>query len=83
MRKYPPTTALIRVCTKHYVIPNSQVSIEAGTQVLIPIHAMQNDPQYFPDPERFQPERFSDYNANQYVYMPFGEGPRQCIGKKN
>jgi cytochrome P450 len=52
---------------------------------MIPNHALQNDSKYFPNPERFDPERFSDDDAlhkYQYIYSPFGEGPRQCIGTK-
>lgn len=85
MRMYPPVATHMRVCTKKYVIPDTKVSIDEGTFMLIPAHAMQNDAQYFPDPERFDPERFNDENRasfkGKFVYMPFGEGPRQCIGK--
>lgn len=84
LRMYPPVAMLMRKCTKNYVIPGSKITLEEGTQVIVPIHAMQNDPQYFPYPDKFDPERFSEENISQktqYVYMPFGEGPRQCIGK--
>jgi cytochrome P450 len=42
------------------------------------------DPKYYPDPQRFDPERFNDAEKkkrSQYVYLPFGEGPRICIGE--
>ncbi|KAF4524101.1 hypothetical protein B566_EDAN007684 [Ephemera danica] len=83
MRKYPPTVSLIRICTKNYTVPGSNLTIEKGTHIVIPIHAIQNDPKHFDDPTRFDPERFSDKcfkYSKQYVHMPFGEGPRQCIG---
>ena len=51
--------------------------------IQIPIYALHHDAQYYPDPERFDPERFRPEVANArpaYVYMPFGEGPRICIG---
>lgn len=84
LRMYPPVCVLFRQCTKNFVIPGTKVTIEHGTQVIIPVHALQNDPLYFPFPEKFDPERFSDENILQktkHIYMPFGEGPRQCIGK--
>ncbi|XP_059478273.1 probable cytochrome P450 6a14 isoform X1 [Neocloeon triangulifer] len=85
MRKYPPVPFLSRECTKTYTIPNTNVTIDKGTMVQIPICSLQNDPKYFPDPDRFDPERFiDDENSHkyQYIYSPFGEGPRQCIGNR-
>lgn len=42
-------------------------------------------PKYFPDPEKFDPERFNDENKNDIMagtFIPFGIGPRNCIGKR-
>jgi Cytochrome P450 len=52
--------------------------------VLVPVYALHHDPDYFPDPEKFDPERFSDENKGNiknFTYLPFGSGPRNCIGK--
>ena len=83
MRKYPPIAIHSRECTKAYTMPGSNVTIDKGFIVMIPNQVLQNDPKYFPNPERFDPERFRDDDAlhkYKYIYSPFGEGPRQCIG---
>lgn len=45
--------------------------------------ALHNDPEYFPHPDIFDPDRFSEKNNSfdNFVYMPFGAGPRFCVGK--
>jgi cytochrome P450 family 9 len=51
--------------------------------VVVPIRSLHYDPRYFSDPDRFDPERFSDENKGKIVpgsYLPFGIGPRNCIG---
>lgn len=53
--------------------------------VLIPIYAIQRDPKYFVNPNKFDPERFSSENIGKiqpYTYMPFGTGPHNCIGER-
>lgn len=83
LRLYPPGSALVRKCTENYRIEDSNIVLEKGTGVLIPILGLHKDPGYFPDPEEFDPDRFSDENKSKiptYAYMPFGEGPRVCIG---
>nr|UUB32635.1 cytochrome P450 CYP6BX1 [Dendroctonus rhizophagus] len=83
LRKYPPVASLPRMCTKDYAVPESDALIEKNTLVVIPLLALQTDPDYFPEPEKFIPERFSAKNQNEkipFIYMPFGEGPRQCLG---
>lgn len=80
----------MKTCTKQFLMPpphgegtGSGVVIEPGTPVIIPIWGIHYDAQYFPEPEKFDPERFSDDRKNSIpkcAYMPFGEGPRQCLG---
>jgi cytochrome P450 family 6 len=85
LRKYPPLAILNRVCTKRYEISGTNIILEKGMQVVIPTLGLHYDPQFFPDPEKFDPERFSEEaksKRHRYVYLPFGEGPRICIGKR-
>lgn len=86
MRIYPAIPSLNRQCTKDYHIPDTDITIEKDTKVLISILGLHHDPEYFPDPEKFDPERFNDtnkHNIRPFTYLPFGDGPRNCIGKEN
>lgn len=87
LRKWPPLPQTDRVCIKDYVINNgcSQLRIDKGGCVLIQIYCIHNDPKYFPDPDRFDPERFSDENKGNITpgtYLAFGSGPRNCIASR-
>lgn len=64
-------------------IPNSEVTIKKDTVVVISISGIHHNPEIYPEPEKFNPLRFSDENVAErspYVYLPFGHGPRNCIG---
>lgn len=85
MRKRVSISQTDRVCTKAYDYDDgtNRFRIEKGVNVWIPTYALHNDPQYFPEPEKFDPERFSDERKGEIVpgsYLPFGIGPRSCIG---
>ena len=88
LRKYPVLPFLDRKCVSDYKILDpsgrGKVTLPAGTAVYIPVMAIQNDPKYFPEPQKFDPERFTEEKKQSrpsYTYFPFGEGPRVCIGK--
>ncbi|XP_031328126.1 probable cytochrome P450 6a23 isoform X2 [Photinus pyralis] len=84
-RKYPTMVVHSRVCTKTYVIPNTHVTVTKGTPVLIPTYGIHMDPRYFPNPEIYDPERFSEHTISDRPscsFLPFGVGPRTCIAYK-
>lgn len=88
LRMWPVSPAMERFVNKPYVIehPNgSRLRLEVGDGVWIPTLAIHRDPKYFPIPDTFDPERFSDANKHNIqpgTYMPFGIGPRNCIGSR-
>ncbi|KAJ8965319.1 hypothetical protein NQ314_004213 [Rhamnusium bicolor] len=90
LRKWPNEAAVDRVCNKPYTInpatpEEKPLYLEKGAVLWLPIFAIHRDPQYYPDPDRFDPERFNDENKgkiNPYTYCPFGLGPRNCIGSR-
>ncbi|XP_044754251.1 cytochrome P450 6k1-like [Coccinella septempunctata] len=84
LRKYPLTHLLMRYAERDYTFEETDLQIEKGTPVLLSMTSLHYDERYFPEPDKFDPERFREENAKefQYVYMPFGEGPRKCIGDR-
>jgi cytochrome P450 len=83
---YPPAMFIPRQCTKPFRLETHSgawFEVEAGTPVIIPVYALHYDPQYFRDPSTFDPDRFREENKknrHKYAYLPFGDGPRICLG---
>ena len=88
LRMYPPVPNLDRRCIQRTTIENNdgtKIELLPGDGVFFPITSIHHDPKYFPEPEKFIPERFSHDNRNEikpFSYMPFGVGPRNCIGSR-
>lgn len=84
MRMFPSLGFLMRKCARPYTLPETDVRIDEGVTIAVPLQALHNDEKYFDSPEQFRPERFMPYvvgDIESHVYLPFGEGPRACIGK--
>lgn len=74
----------MRAVTENYTFRNTKITIPKGTKVWIPIFGIQLDPRFYPNPEVFDPDRFNDDAVaarHPMTYLPFGDGPRNCIGK--
>ncbi|CAG4934635.1 unnamed protein product [Colias eurytheme] len=84
LRLYPPFPTIQRMCTRDYTIPGTNSVVEKGTIVLFPTLGVQRDEQYFENASEFVPERWAEGRSPPPpgVYMPFGDGPRYCIGKR-
>lgn len=85
LRKYPILPHLLRRTTQHYRVPESDLVLEPRTRVMIPVHSIHHDPELYPQPDRFDPDRFTPQAIQMrhpFAYLPFGNGPRGCIGER-
>lgn len=76
---------LNRTCVKKYRIPGTNQFIEKGVEVFIPVLGLQRDENYYDNPDDFDPERWNEkniVNIGNRPYLPFGDGPRNCIGMR-
>lgn len=83
MRLYPPVTRANRQIQEDTII--GKYTFPKNVSVTVPIFTLHRLQEFWPDPEQFRPERFSSTNkANilPYTYMPFGVGPRNCLGMR-
>ncbi|KAK4876465.1 hypothetical protein RN001_012887 [Aquatica leii] len=82
LRKYPILPFLDRRCVKSFKVPDYDLVIEKGRGVYISLLGLHYDPQYFPNPEKFDPERFAENIDISSVFLPFGGGLRKCIAAR-
>ncbi|XP_078414720.1 cytochrome P450 3A30-like [Cetorhinus maximus] len=83
LRLFPPAPRIERVCKKDVQL--NGVTVPKGTVVMVPAYVLHHDPAYWPEPEEFRPERFSKENKESRdanIFLPFGVGPRNCIGMR-
>lgn len=68
--------------TKDYKLPNGSI-LPQGSFVFVPTYAFHHDPEFYPNPSKFDPDRFSEEGKatrHPFSFLAFGEGPRICIG---
>ncbi|XP_013183823.2 cytochrome P450 6B6 [Amyelois transitella] len=83
LRLYPVVDTLQRRVETNYKFPGLDLEIKKGQMCVVSPMAIHRDAKYYPDPEKFDPERFSPENVrNRHpcAHIPFGIGPRNCIG---
>ncbi|XP_017789192.1 PREDICTED: cytochrome P450 9e2-like [Habropoda laboriosa] len=87
LRLYSLAAFLDRVCVKEFELPPATsgakpVKVKPGDVIWFPLFAIQRDPKYFFEPNKFDPDRFLNGEIPQSVHIPFGLGPRVCIGNR-
>ncbi|KOX72550.1 putative cytochrome P450 6a14 [Melipona quadrifasciata] len=85
LRMYPAGSIVTRRAQSNYIFNGTGVSIPKGTIIWIPVQGIHYDPDIYPNPQKFDPERFNEDAVaarNPMHYLPFGDGPRNCIGER-
>ncbi|KAK5643819.1 hypothetical protein RI129_007664 [Pyrocoelia pectoralis] len=89
LRVHPVIAFLTKRCTREFVLPpmitnGKSVVLQPGIPVIIPTFSLHYDSAHFSDPIKFDPHRFDEKydKIKKGSYIPFGEGPRMCIGQK-
>ena len=83
LRMYPPAARTDRVASNDYEYEG--IKIKKGQVLTVAIYAIHHDPTIYPNPEQFDPNRFSEANKKSresVTFLPFGAGPRNCIGMR-
>jgi cytochrome P450 len=82
MRLYPPAYVIGRRALGNF--PIGQYVVPAGGIILMSPYVLHHDARYYPEPEKFDPERWNpevEAQRPKFSYLPFGAGPRVCIGE--
>ncbi|KAG0776013.1 hypothetical protein G6F62_013708 [Rhizopus arrhizus] len=82
LRKYPPVRVLPKYCKNDCILPGGY-KIKGNTPCSIQVYAMHHNKDVYPDPERFDPDRWTpeeEQKRSRFAWLPFSTGPRGCIG---
>ena len=83
LRLHPPTPTIVRVAQAADALP-SGARVVRGAKLIVSPFVLHRDPSLYPDPERYDPDRFTVEARRarpRFAYIPFGAGPRACIGR--
>ena len=83
LRLFPPVPRTTRDCSQACTVSDSLVVFK-GLDISVPIFLLHRNSKYWSNPDKFDPERFRPGKQTHppFAYLPFGEGPRNCIGKR-
>lgn len=82
LRLHPTHSIITRKCTKMYNFPEKDLQVDKGITVTIPVEEIHKDEKYYKEAESFRPDRFlQTENVEKSTFIPFGMGPRKCVGK--
>ena len=82
---HPVLAGLIKICTKEYKVPGTNLVIKPGDVIQINAVGIAHDPKYFSNPETFDPENFMKERKAErdpLTFMGFNQGPRSCIAMR-
>ncbi|XP_018378336.1 PREDICTED: probable cytochrome P450 6a14 [Trachymyrmex cornetzi] len=88
LRLLPAGGVMKKRCTEEFELKGSDgvvCRVQPGMEILIPLQALHTDPQYWENTEKYDPERFNSdrkHNIEKFTFLPFGEGPRICVGMR-
>ncbi|KYM95132.1 PREDICTED: cytochrome P450 6j1-like [Cyphomyrmex costatus] len=88
LRLLPGGFVMKKRCTEEFELKGSDgvaCRVSHGMEILIPVPAFHKDPQYWENPEKYDPERFNSekkHSIDRFTFLPFGEGPRICVGMR-
>ena len=85
LRLHSPAIRVARTSSTDYKLGDTGITLEKGHLVEIPLYAIHHAEEFYPEPFKFKPDRFMPENRHlikPYTYLPFGAGPRNCIGMR-
>ena len=85
LRLHSPAIRISRLVNTKYELGHTGITLEKGQQVEVPIYGIHHCEEFYPEPFKFNPDRFLPENRHlikPYTYLPFGAGPRNCIGMR-